>query len=50
MRVFNEHDIPLENLIGFAADGASNIMGQHNSFVSRLRSAAPGITVMRCVC
>lgn len=31
------HQIPLENCIGFAEDGASNIMGQHNSLCSKLR-------------
>ena len=43
------HDIPLNNLVGFAADGASNIMGKYNSVSSRLRAAAPGITVFKCV-
>ena len=43
------HDIPLNNMVGFAADGASNIMGRYNSISSRLRAAAPGITVFKCV-
>lgn len=47
---FEKHDIPLDNLIGFAADGASNIMGAHNSLTSRLREAAPGVTVFKCIC
>ena len=48
--LLSDHQIPLKNLIGFAADGASNIMGQHNSVTSRLRNEAPGITVFRCTC
>lgn len=44
------HNIPFENLIGFAADGASNIMGEHNSVCSRLRALHPGITIFRCIC
>ena len=47
---FNKHAIPLENLIGFAADGASNIMGVHNSLCSRLRVVAPGVTILKCTC
>ncbi|XP_042890322.1 protein ZBED8-like [Penaeus japonicus] len=46
----NANEIPLENLVGFAADGASNIMGEHNSLTSRLRNMAPGITIFRCIC
>lgn len=43
------YDIPLHNIIGFAADGASNMMGEHNSVCSRLRTHLPGITIFRCV-
>ena len=42
--------ISLENLIGFASDGASNITGIYNSVVSRLTVDAPGITVLKCIC
>lgn len=41
--------IPLNNLIGFAADGASNIFGSNNSVCSRLSSNFPGITTIKCV-
>ncbi|XP_064082920.1 uncharacterized protein LOC135198931 [Macrobrachium nipponense] len=47
---FVKHSIPIDNLIGFAADGASNIMGPHNSLSSRLRVVAPGVTILKCVC
>lgn len=47
---FKDHDIPLENLIGFASDGASNIMGAKNSLTSRLKIAAPNITIFHCIC
>ena len=49
MNCLRAHTIPLNNLVGFAADGASNIMGKHNSVTSRLKTAAPGITVFKCV-
>lgn len=44
------NDIPLANLIGFAVDGASNIMGIHNSVSSRIRENLPGITIFKCIC
>lgn len=50
MHTLGTHQIPLENFIGFAADGASNIMGELNSLSSRLRSNLPGITIIKCVC
>ena len=50
LKLLEKREIPLENLIGFAADGASNIMGQHNSLTSRLQAAAPGITIFKCAC
>lgn len=46
----NEHQISIDNLIGFAGDGASNIMGPLNSVTSRLRNVAPGITILKCIC
>lgn len=45
----NSLQIPLSNMIGFAADGASNIMGSMNSVTSRLKQQMPGITIFRCV-
>lgn len=47
---FTSHDIPLANFIGFAADGASNLMGKHNSVSSRLKDTLPGITILKCIC
>lgn len=46
----HNHGIPLSNLVGFAADGASNIMGEHNSLSSRLKQMCPGITIFKCIC
>ncbi|XP_037792079.1 uncharacterized protein LOC119587413 [Penaeus monodon] len=50
MNTLNSREIPLYNFIGFAADGASNIMGEHNSLSSRLRANLPGLSVFRCIC
>ncbi|XP_076049510.1 zinc finger BED domain-containing protein 5-like [Oratosquilla oratoria] len=44
------HNIPKENVIGFASDGASNITGKYNSLTSRLNNEMPGITILKCVC
>ena len=46
----NKHQIPLENLVGFAADGASNIMREQNSLCSRLRENLLAITIFKCIC
>ena len=43
-------NIPLDNIIGFAADGASNIMGELNSLTSRLKIELPGISTLKCIC
>ncbi|XP_045110002.1 uncharacterized protein LOC123503942 [Portunus trituberculatus] len=50
MKTFTSHEIPLDNFVGFAADGAANIMGERNSLSSRLRDAMPGITIFKCIC
>nr|CAI5846293.1 unnamed protein product [Callosobruchus analis] len=48
---FNNYKVPYkENCIGFASDGANNMMGQHNSLVSRLKEAIPNIFIMKCIC
>lgn len=49
LHCINSYDIPLNNLIGFAADGASNMMGAVNSVTSRLKQHMPGMTILRCV-
>lgn len=43
------HNIPVNNMIGFASDAASYIMGKNNSVTSRLRDAVPGISIFKCV-
>ena len=43
-------DIPLCNIIGVACDGANVMVGQHNSFVTRLKQECPDLIVMQCIC
>lgn len=42
--------IPHVNLIGFAADGCSTMMGDHNSVSSRIKRDFEGVIVYKCVC
>lgn len=50
LHTFTSNEIPVNNFVGFAADGASNIMGENNSLSSRLKNAMPGITIFKCIC
>lgn len=50
-KVFNNKNIPYkENMIGFAADGANVMMGQHNSLLKLLKDDIPDLFVMKCIC
>lgn len=42
--------IPISNVIGMASDGASVMVGNNNSFASRLREDNPNALVVKCVC
>ena len=42
--------IAAENIIGFSADGANVMHGEHNSVASRLKEQIPGIFVLKCMC
>ncbi|XP_068232268.1 SCAN domain-containing protein 3-like [Palaemon carinicauda] len=49
--VFNELNIPYkDNMIGFAADGASVMMGKNNSLSTHLKQDIPNLFVMKCTC
>lgn len=50
IKSFEKEDIPVTNLIGFAADGCSVMMGENNSVSSRLKEYCPGVIIMKCVC
>lgn len=47
---FQDYDIPFKNIIGFASDGCSTMMGQHNSVASRFSDKCPGIYIFKCIC
>lgn len=49
--VFNDANIPYkENMIGFAADGASVMMGANHSLSSLLKNDIPNLFIMNCIC
>ncbi|CAK1591017.1 unnamed protein product [Parnassius mnemosyne] len=50
IETFTQRNVPLENIIGFASDGCNVMMGAQNSVASRLRSALPGIQIIKCIC
>lgn len=39
-----------KNLIGFASDGASVMMGTHNSLSTKLKSEIPNLFLLKCSC
>lgn len=46
----NEKDIPINNIIGFASDGAAVMVGSENSFKSRLEKDTDVLFTMQCIC
>ena len=46
----DEFELDLSNCIGFASDGASNMVGEHNSVWSHVKEKAPNCTLFRCIC
>lgn len=48
---FVEHNIDYKkNLIGFGADGASAMMGIHNSLSVKLKNDVPNMFILKCTC
>jgi len=45
-----ENDVVIENVIGFGCDGASSMVGSHNSVFSRIEAANPHTVLMKRVC
>lgn len=46
-----EHDIAYkENMVGFAADGASVMFGCENGVATRLKRDIPTLFIMKCIC
>lgn len=45
---FREQNIPLENLVGFAADTTNAMVGAHNSVFTHLKDEIPNIACVKC--
>lgn len=43
---FQNRNVPLNNVIGFASDGASTMIGQHNSVACLFLIINPGIMIL----
>lgn len=50
IKSLKDNSVPLSNMIGFAADGCSTMMGQHNSVAGRFKEECPGIFILKYVC
>lgn len=50
LELLNKLKVPLSNLLGFAADNASVMMGQHSGIQARLKSLNEHLFVARCIC
>lgn len=49
--LFNKHAIDYKkNLVGFAADGANTMTGEHNSVARKLKEDCPQLIIFKCVC
>lgn len=48
--VFQKHDVPLTNCAALACDNANVMIGNNNSFYSRLKSICPWLVLLNCVC
>jgi hypothetical protein len=45
-----QSDLSLMNCIGYATDGASVMVGEHESVWSRIRAASPNCILIKCIC
>ena len=49
-KLLNRLEIPLTNIIGFAADNCATMMGSTGGFQAQLRKEIPHLFVLGCVC
>lgn len=49
-KLFQSKDIPLTNIIGFASDNCSTMMGSRSGFQARLKGDVPSVFILGCVC
>ena len=49
-KVMEEHEIPWENVVGYASDTANVMVGAHNSVLSRIRDKQSKVFSLGCLC
>ena len=47
---FEKHGIPFENMVGYAADNASVMMGNMGGLKAKFKSILPNLFVIGCIC
>ena len=45
-----ESQLNVQNCLGFACNGASVMVGSHNSVTMRLQAVAPNFKLIKCIC
>ena len=48
--VFRGRNIPLKNLVGFASDNASVMLGKNNGLAAQIKKDVPWLSVFGCIC
>ena len=46
---FDENEIPFENPVSCATDGAPSMLGKQNGFITHIKGLCPSILAVRCV-
>lgn len=47
---FDEHNVPLSNIVGLGTDGASNLCGVNNSVFTKIKDFSPYCKLVKCIC
>jgi len=45
-----EINLPISNLIGLGTDGSNNLCGKNHSMYTLLKTQAPNLQLVHCVC
>lgn len=48
--ILEKKKIPLQNIVGFAADNCATMMGKHSGFQALMKRDLPNVFVLGCVC
>jgi hypothetical protein len=48
--LLDKRNIPISNIIGFASDNCSTMMGRHSGFQAFLKQKVPSVFILGCIC